>query len=401
MPLVLEQVDVAAPEAHALAQAPGDGRHDLVDLERRRQLEARIGDQREPLGGLVEIVKERGVADRLGGDLPEATQKVDVFPGSRLVGIQVGQADDVALHHQRQVHHPAKAPFDGVRTVEIGRPRIVDHIGHRDGHHISDGDPPEGVVGEPVAQADVRRLTHALFHRSNHPHHVALCGVNLALLAAGDLAHAVADRVQHLVQVQRGAEGQARVDEQAQLLSALFEALDQQRVVERPSDDRRHALQEVATLRPVTRLDVEDVDRADDAVFDHQRHADLALQPELGHAPAFIGREPLVVEALDDERLTGHYRAFGRRERGESARPAHPLVGIADLVEPGEQVQPTILDRVDLARVGSDRLDQALSHGADDHVGVARLRRQSADVDEMVEHRVVALGHCEQQRLLQ
>ena len=110
-------------------------------------------------------------------------------------------------------------------------------------------------------------------------------------------------RVQHLVELERGAELEPRIDELAQLVVALLEAFEQPRLAERPGQELAHRRQEVAVPREVAGLVVVDVDQPVDDAVDDERQREVALEPPLGKDAALLGVDARVVGRSDDDDL--------------------------------------------------------------------------------------------------
>ena len=124
---------------------------------------------------------------------------------------------------------------------------------------------------------------------------------------------------QHLVQIERGAELDAGLDEQAQRLVAVSSRSTSTALAKAPAMICADAHQEVDVLGVVAAAIVVDVEKAHDlAPPCTERHADLALRAGLAVQLALVVAEPRVVGALDHERLAtfhGGDRAREERER--------------------------------------------------------------------------------------
>ncbi len=98
--------------ARDLAEAIGGRQQDVAQLERRRELQAGVVDDRQPATALVELPVERGVGHGLGGDLGQPLQERDAGELAGVAVVQRDQTDDLAAHDQRQVDARAVARFE-------------------------------------------------------------------------------------------------------------------------------------------------------------------------------------------------------------------------------------------------------------------------------------------------
>ena len=116
-----------------LAQALGGRRHDVGQLECRRELQAGIAHERESPTAFVEPTIERGVGHGLRGDLGEALQELDARKITGMVVEQRHQADDLAAHHQGQMDAGAVTGGDvagAIGRAQVGVERdVVDETG--------------------------------------------------------------------------------------------------------------------------------------------------------------------------------------------------------------------------------------------------------------------------------
>ena len=119
--------------AHAgrLSQALDNGLQEGIDIERTGELSTERVQQRRALGAPVEAVVETRVDDRLAGDLPETTQKVEPSECARLASEHGGHTHDAGALDQRDDHARAK-PVGGPHLALLLARAHVSHQVHHD-----------------------------------------------------------------------------------------------------------------------------------------------------------------------------------------------------------------------------------------------------------------------------
>ena len=257
----LDHRDLTLVDAHALAQAVPGGDQRGPQVEVAGELERRFAHQRHTAQVLVQLPVERRVGDRLARHLREPHHQLLV--GER-PGLPVGQgdeADDVAVADQRHVKRGCVAPVQRILHLHDGHALVVQDV--RSGHGAPGLESfDEGaVVGDRIACADRVRLPGA--DRQEDLDLRAVHAVHVAEVGAGDLDEALGGRPQHGVHVERGAELEARVREQPQVLVAALEALHQHRLLERAGEQPADVADQVQVQGEVPHLGVEHVDEAD------------------------------------------------------------------------------------------------------------------------------------------
>ncbi len=225
---------------------------------------------------------------------------------------------------------------------------------------------------------------------------VSVQAIHVAEVCARYLENAFRDCAQHRVDIQRRAELEGGVDEQAEILVPPFESLDQHRLLERPRQQPPDVADEIEVHGVVAHLRVEDVDQADGTAVHHQRQRHHAVE-----APAAIRLllglvEVRALEIADDQGLVGGQGGHRRRVRGQLSLRAD-LVGVpAVAVDAGETAEHAAVDLPDVAVLGGQDGAQPLGHGPGELLERARLVEAVAELHELAERRVAATQPGEQ-----
>ena len=74
-------------------------------------------DQGHALGAAVELVEQRRVGQRAGGDLGEAVEQVGALEAAGVVVVDAGDADHLPAADERQAQHGAVAPAEVLRLA--------------------------------------------------------------------------------------------------------------------------------------------------------------------------------------------------------------------------------------------------------------------------------------------
>ena len=211
-----EQIDVARGDNSDLTKAIGRRQQDVAQLESRRKLQAGVVDDRQPATGLVELPIQRGVGHRLGGDLGEAAQELDV---SELAGLRVEQADEAGhppSEQQRQPQRRDEAELLPPPTLEVRDAGIAARVGDRQRLAACDYGAGRAQVGEGIGGARVLGVDAVPVDAHQAAQGVLLDGGDVAAGHAGLGVDAGRHRGEHLVEVERGAELETRVYERLQ-----------------------------------------------------------------------------------------------------------------------------------------------------------------------------------------
>ena len=194
----------------------------VVEVERARDELLERGQLAQPVGAARRVGVERGVVDRERRLLGEELERLDLLGAERALAPVVDdeRAVDAALGHERRGGHGLVA-LARDRRAALGRE-------------------PQGRVGQDVPRRDRAPLEHRAADRSAADRHRlerpvlepepagraqdaelgrdAVPGDDQRGVGAHDLERLAGDRVEHLVEVERGAEGLAdrldRVQEQ-------------------------------------------------------------------------------------------------------------------------------------------------------------------------------------------
>ena len=187
-------------------------------------------------------------------------------------------------------------------------------------------------------------------------------------------AHPRSDGVEHLGDVERGAELQTRLREHAELAVGLREPLQQQQVVEGARHGLGDAAREVEVLVEPSLAQIEDVDEPDKAAVDDEREESWLANPARAQTPRSSAREPRVGGPGENEDLVvADDGPDSRSPLGEDGRRPGVLAA-ASRSMPARKRRLAALDRVDLAVGGAQDVEQALGDERCHLLGPARAR---------------------------
>ena len=225
--VVFDDVDAADRRPGDVGQAAADRQQHVVYGQTRREQRAGVAHQRQAARGLALFGVDLRVDYRLGGDGREPAQQLGVVELPRLRVDELEQPDDLAAVDQRQIETRAIAEPRGVGALGVRQACVGRRVVHDDRQHG-----PHRLAGDRIAGERETELG-ALFGdglavgRDQSGHALALEPVERAAARAGQLAHAAHDGAQHVLGLQRTAELAAGVDERAQVLVCLVEAIEQ------------------------------------------------------------------------------------------------------------------------------------------------------------------------------
>ena len=353
-----EGVDVAAGRLGGDAHARRHRTQDVVHLEAGAELEAGVDELAQLAVAVLQAAQQQRLLEGAGEELADAAHEVEMLGEGALARVfDVDHGEGFAVHDERDRKAALQAPA----------PVPVD-LGGRQPGIVGRGDDPGSALRERRGVARVLRerrppavvvVVKALWPDADELHE--LPSIDPVDLAEGSVeGHEQPQRrqAQELADVGHLRHQLAELYQVAQGGVAALELAQQHGVLGGAGQHRREALQEVGELDEVARPRVEDVEKADGLPVDHERHADLALVVELGVALALVGGQPGVGRRGDDQHLTARQRRGAAGKVADVARPADPGVDQAVAVEAGQQLDPVALQRVELAGVGVDRLDQ-------------------------------------------
>ena len=385
--VVAHQVDVAVGHVDGGAEAPPDLDQRVLQVERRRELEAGLGHERHAPGGLFDLGVQRRVGERLGGDLGEPVQHRHVGEVARPFVEHLGEADHLGARDERD-HEARMVPeAPPLGAFHLAGAPLGGHVGDDDRLATLHGEARDVHVGEAVDGPDELEVDRTVRLDAGEAHlDVALKGVDVAAARVGRGAHAGGHRAQHFVHLEAGAELETGVDQLAQLAVALLEALEQEGFLEGAGQELADAAHEVEVLGVGALAGVFDVDHGDRLAVHDERDGEAALQAPALVPVDLVGRKPGVVGRADDPGLA----LLERRGETGVVRERRPpaVVGVVEAVGPDadELHQLVAVDLVDVAGGGLQRDQQAQRDEAQELVDIGRRG------DELTERHQVAQG---------
>ena len=208
---------------------------------------------------------------------------------------------------------------------------------------------------------------------------VAVHDVDVAVGRGGGGAQPPRHALQHLIELEGGAELEAGVDQQAQSPVRRLQLLEQRGVLAGVGDELTHIGEEVDVLGIVAFAVVEDLEQSDRAVIDRQRYQDLAPRAGDHQRPARLERFASAGRLIEIERLVGAFvvtdavLVSDEAAQGSAAEGEHPAAG------------------------GADHIDDARAQGADQVVEATGARDRLPERDEFGQSGVATfkVGHQE------
>ena len=208
----------------------------------------RSTSSRRILAAVLRLLEQRGVVERLRGDLGESLKQVEMFEPALMRVEQADEADRPRLvSDQRETNAGRQTECKPVVAVGIGQPRVGLGVFDHEGQPGRDRRPGGGVTGGGVADADVRRDETRAVDTHQRLQRVAVEAVDIAGVGVDEGAHALGDRAQDLVDVEARPELKPRLDQQGQPAVAVCQLFDEQGLLQRAGDDLADALEEVET----------------------------------------------------------------------------------------------------------------------------------------------------------
>ena len=308
---------------------------------------------------------QRRVGECLGGDLGEAVQHRHVREVALAFVEHLGEAHHLGARDERDHKTGAIPEAPPLGALHFAGALVGSHVRDDDRLAALHGEAGDVHVGEAVDRAGEREVGRVVGLDAGEAHFdLAPEGVDVAAGRAGRAAHAGGHRAQHVVHLEAGAELEAGVDELAQLAVAVFEAAEQERLLEGAGQELADAAHEVEMLGVGALARVFDVDHGDGPAVDDERDGQAALQ-----APALVPvdlvlQQPGIVGRADDPGLAlrqGRGKAGVVRERRPPA-----VVCVVEAVGPDadELHELVAVDLVDLAVGGLQGDEQPQRHEA-------------------------------------
>ena len=386
----VEGVDVAAGHVGDGAQAVAGIEQDLSEVERGREFVADLVDQRHALCRAVEPAVQVRVGQRVGCDLGEALQQLEVGELARPVVEDRDDADDPAARDEGQLDLGAMP----VRQVDLALVLRDGEVGRdvdgRDGtslrHRLRD---PVELV-ERIGGADELRVDDPALDTCHAAHRLPIDAVDVARRRLGGFAEAAGDALQQLRGVERRPELEPSLHEMGELQVHPLEAVEQQVGLQRPGEDIADAREEVTVHAEVPRPGVVDLEHAHHAGFAPERDGEVAGPGRLLVVPPLLVGQPGGIGCVHLEDLAPFQSSLGRREGGErrlvadAVRHRPPLLPARQAredvaLQPEGLASRSIRDLGDLAADGVEETLETAPHGLPPELDERRLQPPAHD----------------------
>ena len=255
-------------------------------------------------------------------------------------------------------------------------------------------------VTEWIRRADVLLVDPVGIDAGHATEALAVDHVDVAVGRIGGVAEPVRHTQEDGIQIERGAELQPGLHQQAEHAVGGLQALEEQRVVDRAGDDLRGAHEKVAILVVVALAMVVDVEQADHPFVGHERHDDLASRAGLPVQVALVIRKTRIVRRGDDEDLATVQGVARAGKLVEIERTPHVVFLVLAVLVGQQAGQRVVLDGEHLAAVGSHDVDDTGAKHSDEAVEVAGGGDELAELHELGKREVAPLELLHEERVL-